>query len=496
MADEERVARRQTPDETTTLLPTVNASDEYYPMTKTRAAVWAVLTLVFVTCLTILVAAPQIVPDFLAPAIGRLPKDPLRAAKLILDSAPIIVRLSFCSKKFGAQPLRTATLVRLDGPSLARAYLDIRSDLPILLRELFSNNLTAVDLRKSGFPGHVDIPRLRKGKVGGFFWSTYVDCANPDEEGPDFLNSTWRVRDTLEQIDVAKLAIEQYSDVRALSADLSLLMRSQVFQFATSSADIRASVANGKIASLLGIEGGHQLGLSIAVLRQYFRLGVRYLTLTHTCHNAFADSCGYAPGKEPLHGGLSPLGLRLIDEMNRLGMLVDLSHVADDTAKQALQHSRAPVIWSHSSARAVHNVPRNVPDDVLAFVGDREGQTDAVVMVNFAPQFVADEGKADVAAVADHVDHIAKVAGKKHVGIGSDYDGIGSTPNGLEDVSKYPYLFAELYRRGWNKHELTGLAGANLLRIFEGAEQVARELQAARDTPSVRCLRQAHRPVD
>ncbi|KAJ7072556.1 membrane dipeptidase-domain-containing protein [Mycena amicta] len=429
----QRIGEERSTDETTTLLPQHTAANDH-PPTRTRGVVWAVLTTVFAASIIILVAFPQLVPDALAPLVGRLPKDPLRAALHILERAPVI---------------------------------DGHIDLPILLRERYSNNLSAVDLRNQ-FVGHVDIPRLKQGKVGGFFWSVYVACAHPDQEGKDFLTSTWRVRDTLEQIDVAKLAIEQYSDV---------------FQLALGSQDIRDALANRKIASLLGVEGGHQLGNSIATLRQYHALGVRYVTLTHTCHNIFADSCGYAPGFPALHGGLSSYGLRLIDEMNRLGVLVDLSHTSDDTAKQALRHSKAPVIWSHSSSRAVHNVPRNVPDDVLALVGTGKHQTDAVVMVNFAPQFVADDGLADIAAVADHVEHIANVAGKKHVGIGSDYDGIASTPAGLEDVSKYPHLFAELYRRGWTKYELAGLAGANLLRVFEGAEQTSRELKGANTLP-------------
>ncbi|KAJ7928542.1 hypothetical protein B0H13DRAFT_2228969 [Mycena leptocephala] len=293
----------------------------------------------------------------------------MRAALRILDNAPVIV------------------------------------NLPILLRHAFANNVSAVDLSKE-FVGH--------GKVGGFFWSVYVGCADPAKEGKDFLTSTWRVRDTLEQIDV--------------------------FQLALGSEDIRDAISKGKIAS------GHQLGNSIAVLRQYHALGVRYVTLTHTCHNAFADSCGFQPGMIPLHGGLSALGLRLIDEMNRLGVLVDLSHTSDDTARQALKYSKAPV--------------------------------------NFAPFFVADPGNATVYTVADHVEHIAKVAGKKHVGLGSDYDGIDSTPVGLEDVSKYPALIAELYTRGWTKYELAGLTGANLLRVFEGAEKVSRELKAAGTLPA------------
>ncbi|KAJ8468584.1 hypothetical protein ONZ45_g17195 [Pleurotus djamor] len=275
--------------------------------------------------------------------------------------------------------------------------------------------------------------------------------------------------DTLEQIDVARLLIDKYPDT---------------FHFAATSEDIKTAIRNGKIASLLGVEGGHQLGNSLAVLRQYHTLGVRYVTLTHTCHNAFADSCGMEPGNPPLHHGLSAFGRTLIDEMNRLGVLVDLSHTSDDTARQAILHSKAPVIWSHSSARAVHDVPRNVPDDILALIGNGKGQNDAVVMVNFAPFFVAAPGKADVEAVADHVEHIAQIAGKDHVGIGSDYDGIVDTPVGLEDVSKYPALIAELYKRGWNKYELAGLTGANFLRVFEGAERVARDIQLSGRHPN------------
>ncbi|KAJ7128954.1 membrane dipeptidase-domain-containing protein [Mycena crocata] len=427
---------RRTPDESSALLPqhAKSAADDENRVGRTRATVWAALTTLFAAALIVLLCAPQLLPDAWAPLLGSLPRDPMRAALRILDNAPVI---------------------------------DGHIDLPILLRAAFANNVSAVDLTKE-FYGHVDIPRLRKGKVGGFFWSVYVGCADPDVEGEDFLTSTWRVRDTLEQIDVARLTIDKYPNV---------------FQPALGSADIRDAIEKGKIASLLGVEGGHQLGNSIAVLRQYHALGVRYVTLTHTCHNAFADSCGFAPGMIPLHGGLSPLGLRLIDEMNRLGVLVDLSHTSDDTARQALKYSKAPVIWSHSSARAVHDVPRNVPDDVLQLVGTGEGQTDAVVMVNFAPFFVADPGNATVYTVADHVAHIAKIAGKKHVGIGSDFDGIDSVPVGLEDVSKYPALFAELYTRGWNKYELAGLAGANLLRVFEGAERVAQGLRAGGAQP-------------
>ncbi|KAL0579762.1 hypothetical protein V5O48_002256 [Marasmius crinis-equi] len=420
-------------NERTNLLP----RDQPPENSKPRVVVWSILTMLTVAALVVLLVFRDALPDSLKliPWIGGNPKDPLTAALAILDRAPVI---------------------------------DGHIDLPILARMLYANNASAINLT-SPMPQHVDIPRLRQGKVGGFFWSVYVKCASPNQEGEEFLNATWRVRDTLEQIDVSKLLIEKYPDT---------------FQLALGTRDIKSAIGDGKIASLIGVEGGHQLGNSIAVLRQYHALGVRYVTLTHTCNNAFADSCGFEPGyPPPLHGGLSNLGRSLIDEMNRLGVLVDLSHTSDDTARQALNHSKAPVIWSHSSARAVHGHQRNVPDDILALIGTKSGKKDAVVMVNFAPAFVAPEGKATVEAVADHVDHIAKVAGKKHVGLGSDFDGIGSTPIGLEDVSKYPALIAELYKRGWNKYELAGLTGANLLRVFEGAEYVSQQLRTSGVAP-------------
>lgn len=425
--------------ETSPLLPTSHAgsnSNEHTHTERSKAhiVVGMSLTALFIIMLILMLIFEDL-HDSIAPWFGAIPKDPSLAALAILSNAPVI---------------------------------DGHIDLPYLLREQYANNVSAVDM-KGVVAGHVDIERLRAGKVGGFFWSVYVECP-PDEtvDETDFLNASWRVRDTLEQIDVARGVIDKYPDT---------------FQLALTASDVETAIRSGKIASLLGVEGGHQLGNSLAVLRQYHTLGVRYVTLTHLCHNAFADSCGFNPGIIPLHHGLSAFGQTLIQEMNRLGVLVDLSHTSDDTAKQALKLSKAPVIWSHSSARAVHNVPRNVPDDVLELVGLGEGQTDGVVMINFAPYFVADEGKADVNAVANHVEHIAKVAGKLHVGIGSDFDGIGETPVGLEDVSKYPALIAELFRRGWNKYELAGLTGANLLRVLKKAEKVSRDIQAAGTLP-------------
>ncbi|CCO27295.1 hypothetical protein BN14_01332 [Rhizoctonia solani AG-1 IB] len=358
--------------------------------------------------------------------IERLPKDPERAALKILEKTPII---------------------------------DGHIDLPIMVRDEYRNNISQFDMNRP-MKYHVDIPRLRQGKVGGYFWSVFVDCA---DSGSDFLTPTNRVRDTLEQIDVSTLLIEKYSDTFAL---------------ATSVKEIEQATRIGKIASLIGVEGAHQLGNSLAVLRQYYKLGARYMTLTHSCNNAFADSAGIFKPIPATHGGLSPLGKELIREMNRIGMLVDLSHTSDDTAVQALQLSRAPVMWSHSSVRALRGISRNVPDHILKMIGTGKGQKDGVVMVNLYPRFLVEEGgKATLNTVADHIEHIAKVAGRAHVGIGSDFDGIEIVPEGLEDVSKYPALFAELLRRGWSRAELEGLASKNFLRVFRGAEEVSREMR-------------------
>ncbi|KAF8524856.1 membrane dipeptidase-domain-containing protein [Hysterangium stoloniferum] len=355
-----------------------------------------------------------------------LPTDPHRAALIILTKAPII---------------------------------DGHIDLPELVRTVYRDNATAVELDKTT-PGHVDIPRLLEGKVGGFFWEVLPNFSIGRNNINIFLQ-LGRFIDTLEQIDVATALINKYGNV---------------FQSAPDANTLRNAIGDGKIASMLGVEGAHQLENSLASLRAYYALGVRYMTLTHSCHNAFADSAGILDPIKPFHNGLSPFGRTLIREMNRIGMIVDLSHTSDATAIQALALTEAPVMWSHSSARAVWNVPRNVPDDILRRIGSETGKRDGVVMVNFAPQFVAADGNATVFAVADHVDHIGNVAGRQYVGIGSDYDGIGSTPVGLEDVSKYPNLFAELLSRGWSRSELEGLAGGNFIRIWEGVEAVSRRM--------------------
>lgn len=359
--------------------------------------------------------------------------------------------------------------------------VDGHNDLPWAVREnkTAPGDVKAYDLRKPT-SGQTDFARLKLGGVGAQFWSVYV----PGEIGSGF------ARTQLEQIDIARRIIAQYPDR---------------LQFATSVADIRAAHKAGKIASLLGMEGGHAIENSLGALRAYYDLGVRYMTLTHNVNLDWADS----QAKPPEHGGLTPFGEQVVLEMNKLGMLVDLSHTSDGTMDDALRVSQAPVIFSHSSARAICDVKRNVPDNILQRVKVNGG----VVMVTFVAGFIEPAvaaiqlpameeitrrsiGKSDeerekieaevmgklkmpptsIAKVADHIEHIRDVAGVEHIGLGGDFDGNTEWPEGLSDVSMYPNLFAELIRRGWSDHDLKLLAGENLLRAMEQAEAVSRRL--------------------
>jgi membrane dipeptidase len=359
--------------------------------------------------------------------------------------------------------------------------IDGHNDLPWMIRKhkTAPGDLEAYDLsRRAPDPGHTDIPRLRAGGVGGQFWSVYVPG-----EGP-----AARAVVQLEQLDLARRMIARYPD------DLELCL---------GPADVERAMAAGRIASLLGMEGGHVLEGSLGALRAFWDLGARYLTLTHITTNELADSAN----DDPRHGGLSPLGRAAVAEMNRLGMLVDLSHTSPETMADALEVSHAPVIFSHSSARALCDVARNVPDEILANVPAGGG----VVMVTFVAGFVNREAAAvlspafeefrrrvsgetdpdvrgaledelinsldvppaSVADVADHVEHVAQVAGHDHVGIGGDFDGTHFVPIGLEDVSCYPNLFAELLRRGWTEEHLAALANGNIRRVLGDAETAA-----------------------
>jgi membrane dipeptidase len=329
--------------------------------------------------------------------------------------------------------------------------IDGHNDLPWAIREseLAPRDVHAEahDLRARS-PFHTDIARMRRGRVGAQYWSVYIPFEAVGEGA---------ARVQLEQIDIAREVIGSYPDVFELARDAS---------------DVERIFGEGKIASLLGMEGGHAIENSLGALRAFHSLGVRYMTLTHNGTVDWADSAA----DTARHDGLTEFGREVVREMNRLGMLVDLSHASPATMNDALDVSEAPVIWSHASANAVHAHIRNVPDQVLRRLPGNGG----VVMVTFVPSFVSPGEQATLADVADHIDHVANVAGVDHVGIGSDFDGIDNTPSGLEDVSTFPDLFAELSRRGWTDDELARLAGENLLRVMREAEAVARKLRRER----------------
>src|SRR6266566_1262992 len=407
---------------------------------------------------------------------------------------PLMYGLSLLVFTGGFVPLHAQTTPRpADDVYLARAkrilsetpLIDGHNDLPWRIREdsIARGNVDAYDLRKRT-RGHTDLDRLKKGMVGAQFWSVYT---------PGEYRDSGYARVQLEQIDIARRVIAKYPDRLAL---------------ALSTSDIRRDFKQGKIGSLLGLEGGHAIENSLGALRAYYDLGVRYMTLTHNVTLDWAD----AALDSAKHNGLTPFGDSVVREMNRLGMLVDLSHVSPGTMSDALRVSRAPVIFSHSGARARVEVPRNVPDSILRRVTANGG----IVMVPFVTGFVSPavllydqatrpvmkdlrakygndtaaitrdvnqwraahpEPRATLSQVADQIEYVRKVAGIDHVGIGGDFDGITEVVQGLEDVSTYPALFAELARRGWSDSDLRKLAGENFLRVFAQAEAVSKRMQ-------------------
>ena len=328
--------------------------------------------------------------------------------------------------------------------------IDGHNDYPWALREHNAErDLNRLDIRVSQPTLHTDIPRLRQGGVGGQFWSVYV---------PATLQGGAAVRATLEQIDVVHRMVRKYPDT---------------FELATTAADVERIFKAGKIASLIGMEGGHAIDDSLATLRMLHAAGARYMTLTHSANVRWADS----GTDKPRLGGLSRFGEEVVREMNRLGMLVDLSHTSPETMRDTIAVSEAPIVFSHSDARALNDHGRNVPDEVLRLLPKNGG----VVMVTFVPGFLVRGGQATLADVANHMDHVRKVAGADHVGIGSDFDGIQAVPAGLEDVSKYPALTAELLRRGWPEQDVRKALGLNILRVMRRAEEVAARLQSERE---------------
>jgi membrane dipeptidase len=377
----------------------------------------------------------------------------------------------------------------------AAPIIDGHNDLPWAIRtsKTAPFDVDAYDLRQTT-TGHTDLARLAAGGVGGQFWSIYV---------PGEVKDSGYAKIQLEEFDIARRFIAKYPDRLTL---------------ALTAADIEAANKVGKIASLLGMEGGHAIENSLGALRVYYDLGARYMTLTHNVTLDWAD----AALDKPVHGGLTAFGREVIAEMNRMGMMVDLSHVSPGVMSDALDVTQSPVIFSHSSARALVDFPRNVPDSILA----RMPKNGGVVMVTFVPAFVSTEvlaweakakewkpvgvpdtdttavkaqreawlkdnprPHATLGQVADHIEHVKTLAGADHVGIGSDFDGIDTTPVGLQDVSAFPALFAELIRRGWSDEDLKKLARGNILRVLRANEQVAARLQKTK-RPSVQTIQQ------
>jgi membrane dipeptidase len=371
-----------------------------------------------------------------------------------------------------AAPVLVAVQAQSADPLMARALrllqeapiIDGHNDYPWVVREKANMNMDTFDLRKPQPAIMTDFARLKAGGLGGQFWSVYVPG---DDKTP--------VQTTLEQIDIVHQMVAKYPERLELALTADDIVR------------IRKA---GRIPSLIGMEGGHSIGNSLGILRDMYRLGARYMTLTHNVNLPWADSAAEAPA---VHG-LNAFGENVVREMNRLGMLVDLSHVSPETMQAALRVSTAPVIFSHSNAKAVSNVSRNVPDDVLAQLKTNGG----IVMVTFVPSFasqaIADYNKQDdaykkahaaptatVKDVADHIDHIKKIAGIDHIGIGGDFDGIEATISGLEDVSKYPNLIVELLRRGYTDAEIKKITSENIIRVLHDAEVVARRTQPGKD---------------
>jgi membrane dipeptidase len=405
----------------------------------------------------------------------------------------LVLSLAVLSMTFvSAQQPAADLLARARALHKQAILIDGHNDYPWALREHDpARDLDKLDIRNPQPSIMTDIPRLKEGGIGGQFWSVYV---------PVEMQGQKAVTATLEQIDIVYRMVRKYPDT---------------FELALTADDVERIHGQGKIASMIGLEGGHSIDNSLANLRMFSRLGARYLTLTHTSNTPWADSAT----DTPKFGGLSPFGEEVIKEMNWLGMLVDLSHVSPDTMEDAIRVSQAPVIFSHSDARALNDHPRNVPDNILQLLPKNGG----VIMVTFVPGFASPKvnawntrqtaeqdrlkaafpndaaaaragvdawtaanpaPRATISDVADHVDHIRKIAGIDHIGIGGDFDGITQTVQDLDNVSTYPRLTAELLRRGYSDADIKKILGQNILRVMRAAEKVSKRLQAERG-PSI-----------
>jgi len=418
--------------------------------------------------------------------------------RLLLGSALGAAALFSVAAQPAPAPPATA-IARVDAVLKKAPVIDGHNDLPWEMRQRVKYDFDRIDIARPQPQLMTDIPRLRDGRVGGQFWSVYV---------PVELQGDAAVGATLEQIDAVHEMVRRYPSVFAL---------------ARTADEVERAMAAGKVASMMGVEGGHSIDSSIGILRMLHRLGAGYMTITHSSNVPWADSTT----DDPTAKGLSAFGEEVVREMNRLGMLVDLSHTSADTMADAIRVSQAPVIFSHSNARAVCDVPRNVPDDILRQMPKAGG----IVMVTFVPGFVSPEvaaynrrlqaerqalttrhggdtaaiesalatwrtanpePRATLAQVADHIDHIRKVAGIEHIGLGGDFDGITSVVQGLENVSTYPALMAELARRGYSDADLAKITSRNILRVMRAAEAVAARLQKT-TAPSIKTIEDVDR---